>query len=85
MGVLCRSLFCCRFLCVLSSFAIILTSNKELVALFYLSSWCLVTVSVLWLLLAVPFVDLKCVIVVFPDHTHLLFMENSVGLKRVSQ
>ena len=28
------------------------------------------TVSVLWLFLTVPWVDLRCVIVVFPDHTH---------------
>ena len=34
---------------------------------------CLVTVNVLWLFLAVPWVCLRCVIVVFPDHTHLLF------------
>ena len=31
------------------------------------------TVSVLWLLLAMPWVHLQCVIVVFPGHTHLLF------------
>ena len=32
------------------------------------------TVNVLWLVLAtVPFVGLRCVIVAFPDHTHLLF------------
>ena len=31
------------------------------------------TVSVLWLFLTVPWVGLQCVIVVFPDHTHLLF------------
>ena len=28
---------------------------------------------VLWLFLTVPWVDLQCAIVVFPDHTHLLF------------
>ena len=33
-----------------------------------LSSWCLVIV--LWLFLAVPWVCLQFVIVVFPDHTH---------------
>ena len=38
-----------------------------------LSSWCLVIVIVRWLFLAVPWVGLQCVIVVFPDHTHLLF------------
>ena len=32
------------------------------------------TVSILWLLLTVPLVALRCVIVVFPDHTHVLFL-----------
>ena len=32
------------------------------------------TVSVLLLFLMVLWVGLHCVIVVFPDHTHLLFM-----------
>ena len=31
------------------------------------------TVSVLWFLLAVPWDGLLCMIVVFPDHTHMLF------------
>ena len=35
---------------------------------------CLVTVNVLWLFLAVPWVGLQYVIVVFLDHTHLLLM-----------
>ena len=38
-----------------------------------LSYGCLVTVSALWLFLTVPWVVLRCVIVVFPDHTHLHF------------
>ena len=33
------------------------------------------TVSVLWLFLAVPWVALQCVIVVFPCHTDLLFVQ----------
>ena len=37
-----------------------------------LSSWCLVVV--VWLFLAVPWVCLRFVIVVFSDHTHLLFL-----------
>ena len=37
---------------------------------FYLSSWCLVMVELLFL--AVPWGCLRFVIVVFPDHTHLL-------------
>ena len=36
-----------------------------------LESWCLVIVA--WLFLAVSLVCLQLVIVVFPDHTHLLF------------
>ena len=60
-------------LCVLSSFAIILTRNRELVALLLLSfRLCLVTVNVFLLFLTVPWVGLHCVIVVFHDHTHLL-------------
>ena len=54
-----------------SSFAIILMGKRELAALLGLSSWCLVIV--VWLLLAVPWVSLQFVIVVFLDHTHLLF------------
>ena len=46
--------------------------KRELVALFYLSSWCLVVVERLFL--AVPRGCLRFVIVVFPDHTHLLFL-----------
>ena len=46
--------------------------NKELVVLISLSSWCLV--MVVWLFLAMPWVCLRFVIVVFPDHTHLLFL-----------
>ena len=57
-----------------SSFAIILTRKRELVALILLSFACLVTVNVLWLFLVVPWVGLQCVIVVFPDHTHSLFI-----------
>ena len=62
---------CCALLCILSSFAIV--GKRELVALLCLSSWCLVIVIVLWLFLPVPWVGLKCVIVAFPDHTHLIF------------
>ena len=40
--------------CVISSFAIILLENRELVALLSLSSWCHVTVIVLCLFLAGP-------------------------------
>ena len=66
-------LFWYALICVLSSFAIILKRERELVALLLLSYGCLVTVNVLWLFLAVSWVGLHCVIVVFLDHTHLLF------------
>ena len=46
--------------------------KRELVALLSLSSWCLVIV--VWLFLTVPWVCLQYVIVVFPNHTHLLFL-----------
>ena len=65
-------------LCVLSSFAIILKIKRELVALFLLSYGCLVTVNVLWLFPPVPCAGLQCVIVVFHDHTHLLFHAGSI-------
>ena len=61
----------CITLC--PSFAIILTMKSELVALPLLSFGCLLTVNILWLFLTVPWVGLQFVIVVFPDHTHLLF------------
>ena len=64
-------IFCCAFLCVHSSFAINLMGKRELVVLFSLSSWC--RVNVVWLFLAVPWVYLQFVIVVFPGHAHLLF------------
>ena len=58
--------FVILYLC-LSNFAIILMVKRELLALYYLSSWCLVSVSVLWLFLMVPLVGLQCVIAAFPD------------------
>ena len=63
--------FCCALLCIHSSFAIISMGKRELVALFCLSSWCLMTV--VWLFLLTPRVCLRFSIVVFPDHTHLLY------------
>ena len=45
--------------------------KRELVALLILSSWCLAMVGRLFL--AMPRGCLQFVIVVFPDHTHLLF------------
>ena len=57
---------------IIISFAIILMGKRELIAVLGLSSWCLMIV--VWLFLAVPRVCLRFVIVVFPDHTHLLFI-----------
>ena len=59
-------------LCVLSSFAIILTRNRALVASLLLSFGCLVTVKVLWLFLIMPWVGPQCVIMVISDPTHFL-------------
>ena len=56
-------MFCCTLLYIHSSNANILMGKRELVALLNLSSWCLVT--------AVP---QGCLFVVFPNHTHLLFL-----------
>ena len=66
------SMFCCMLLYVYSSIAIILMGKRELVAMLKLSSWCLVMVERLFL--AVPWGCLRFVIVVFPDHTHLVFL-----------
>ena len=76
MGVCNCSMFCCMLLYVLSSIAIILMGKRELIALLNLSSWCLVMVERLFL--AVPRGCLQFVIVVFPDHTHLLFFIDSL-------
>ena len=68
MGVCDCSVFCCTLLCVRSSISIILMGKRELVVLLNLSSWCLVMVERLFL-----WGCLRFVLVVFPDHTHLLF------------
>ena len=72
VGVCNCSMFCCTLLYGHSSIAIILMGKRELVALLNLSSWCLLVVE--WHFLAVPWSCLRFVIVVFPDHTHLLFL-----------
>ena len=66
------SMFCCTLLYDHSRIAIILMGKRELIALLNLSFWCLVMVERLFL--AVPRGCLQFVIVVFPDHTHLLFL-----------
>ena len=71
-------MFRCILLYVHSSIANILMGKRELIALHNLSSWCLVMVE--WLFLAVPRSCLWFVIVVFPDHTHLLFSMANVHI-----
>ena len=73
MGFRSCSMFCCALLCVYYSFAIISMGKRELVALLCLSSWSLV--NVVLLVLPMSRVCLQFVIVVFPDHTHLLFFK----------
>ena len=71
VGVCNYSMFCCTLLYVHPSIAIILMGKRELVALLNLSSWCLVMVKRLFL--AVPQGCLRFVILLFHDHTQLLF------------
>ena len=54
VGVLCWSMFWFAKLCVLYSFAFVLTRKRELVALLLLSFGYLVTVYVLMLILTMP-------------------------------
>ena len=79
MGVCNCSLFCCTLLYVRSSVTIISMGKRELVALLNLSSWFLGMVE--WLSLGVPWGCLRFVIVVFPDHAHLLFFMTVMGLE----
>ena len=76
-------MFCCTLLYVHSSITIILMGKGELVALLTLSSWCLVMVERLFL--AVPRGCLQFVIMVFPDHTHLLLYINKLGIFHANQ
>ena len=78
MGVCNCSMFCCTLLYVHSSITIILMVKREPIALLNLSSWCLVMVERLFL--AVPRGCLQFVIVVFPDHTHLIFLLSAFKL-----
>ena len=62
--------------------------KRELIALLNLSSWCLVMVEQLFL--TVPRGCLQFVIVVFPDHTHLLFLvdestRNDIQIQKYQQ
>ena len=67
---LCWSLFRYALLYVFSSFAIILTRKRDLDVLLLLSLGVLF-MALTWL--KVPWVGLQFVIVVFPNHTNLLF------------
>ena len=77
MGFCNCSIFCCALLYVHSCFAIVLVGKRErereLVALLSLSSGRLVIV--VWLFLVVPWVCLQIAIVIFPDHTHFIFLD----------
>ena len=68
--------FVVRYFMSILVIAIILMGKRELVALLDLSSWCLVMVDRLFL--AVLWGYLLFVIVVFPDHTHLLYFFSSM-------
>ena len=74
-------MFCCTLLYVHSSIAIILMGKRELIALLNLSSWCLMMVERLFLV--VPRGCLQFVIVVFPVHTHLLFLISPLSSKKM--
>ena len=75
VGVCNCSMYCCTLLYVHYSIATIMMGKRELIALLNLSSWCLVMVERLFL--TVPRGCLQFVIVVFPDHTHLLFLKST--------
>ena len=66
-----------------SSFAIIFTRKRELIALLLLSFGCLATVNVLWLFLAVPWVSLQYVIVIFPNITHFFKLVKQCNTKTI--
>ena len=72
---------CCALLYVHSSIARIMMGKRELVALLNLSSWCLVMVERLFLV--VPRGCLWFVIVVFHDHTHSLFLSVNPFMPRL--
>ena len=59
-----------------------LMGKRELIALLNLFSWCLVMVERLFL--AVSQGCLQFVIVVFPDHAHLLFLGMGVCIQKNS-
>ena len=72
-GVLCWSLFWYSLLCPFKFCNYLDEEDRAGWSILLLSFRCLVTVNVLWLFLAWPWVGLQCVIVVFPEHTRLSF------------
>ena len=78
MGVFNCSMLCCTLLYVHSSIAIILMGKRELVALLYLSSWCLVMVKRLFL--AVPWGCLWFVVLTYCFGYNLDIMRQSACL-----
>ena len=86
MGVCNCSMFCCTLLYVRSSVAIILMGKRGLVALlgFCFASFVFLVSRGGWgLFLAVPRGCLRFVIVVYPDHTHLLFFKLYTSLAKI--
>ena len=83
VGVCNCSMFCCTLLYVHASIAIILMGKRELIVLLNLSTWCLVMVERLFL--EVPRGCLQFVNVVFPDHTHLLFLNSNLTRFKTSE
>ena len=68
---------CLVFVMLSRLFSAALMGKRELIALLNLSSWCRVMVERLFL--TVPWGCLQFVIVVFPDHTHLLSCGHLLG------
>ena len=74
VGVLCLSLFCYALLCVHSTVLCYHLEEEEKAGCFAIIVLLkYFTINILWFFLMVPWVGLQCVIVVFPDHSHLLF------------
>ena len=73
VGVLCLSLFCYALLCVHSTVLCYYLEEEEKAgcfAIIVLQMYFII--NIMWFFLMVRWVGLQCVIVVFPDYTHLL-------------
>ena len=66
------SMFCCSLLYVHSSFAIILMGKKELVSLLNLSSWCLVMVERLLLVVAMGLFVIVDILIILSYYSCLM-------------